>query len=104
MPMMLITTSSSISVKPSRRLPLPVMIGNSVDGLARCERIHIEHVVTRLWIVGRTLVAAQAPGIGRGRRSIRIKRIARDAPQEIDAHLLLALLVLDSVHQHLQVW
>src|SRR5258708_39063242 len=66
-PMMVMTTSSSISVKPAA-LRLPVMIGDSVQALALRQGVHVENIIAGLRIGGRTLGAAQTPGIGgRGR-------------------------------------
>src|ERR1700676_4414732 len=83
-PMMLMTTSSSIRVNPRRRgnlAGLPLTIRDPVQSLSLRQGIHIEHIVARLRIGWRTLVAAQSPGIRRGRGGIGKHRIARHAPQ-----------------------
>src|SRR5882762_5603811 len=99
--MMLITTSSSISVKP-RLGALPVMVGHPVEPLAQCQGVDIEDVVARLRVRGWTGVAAQAPGLGRRRRSVGIERIARNPAQKIDQLLVGAACILDALVQQLQ--
>src|ERR1700730_234299 len=100
-PMMVMTTSSSIRVNP-RLLTSPLPIGDSVQPLARCQGVHVEHVGSGLWIARRALVAAQTPGIGCRHGRVRIKRIARHMPQEIHHRLFLAGRILNAVHQDLQ--
>src|SRR5882724_838801 len=71
-PMIAITISSSISVKPTRRRleALPVMVRNPVQPLARRQRVHVKDVVARLRIIGRALVTAQPPSLLRGDRPV----------------------------------
>src|ERR1700692_1466426 len=81
--------------RPGTHLPaLPVMVGNSTQTLARGKRVDVEHIVTRLRIVGRTRITTQTPRLFRGHRSVRKQRIARNAAQEIQFDLLLARLIL----------
>src|SRR5260221_2860200 len=100
-PMMVMTTSNSISVKPAA-LRLPVMIGDPVQALALRQRVHVEDIIAGLRIGRRTLRAAQAPGIGRRGRGARGERIPRHPPQEIHHHLLFALDVLEPVTPPMQ--
>src|ERR1700722_6540951 len=95
-PMMVMTTSSSISVNPAA-LGLPVMIGDSIQTLALRQGIHVEDVIAGLRIGGRTLGAAQTPGIGGRGRGVGKERIPWHTPQKIHHHFLFALNVLDSV-------
>src|SRR5258705_12314333 len=100
--MMLITTSSSIRVKPRGRR-LPVMVGHSVESLAGRERGDIEYIDTRLRLLGSARIAAQTPGgLGSG-RTIRIKWIARQPAHEIDHDFVRTACVFDPLVQHLQV-
>src|ERR1700692_1190952 len=105
-PMMLMTTSNSIKVKPRRRRKLawlPLTIRYPVQSLALRKGIHVEHIVPRLRIRWRTLVTAQSPRI-RGRHGgIRKHRIAPDPAQGIHHDLLFALNVLDAVDEDLKV-
>src|SRR5882757_4968087 len=87
-PMMSITTSNSISVKPPCRLP--VMIGNAVQSLAGGEGVDVEYVVARLRIPGRACVAAQPPGFLGCNVGVGKEGIARNPAQEVELHLLLA--------------
>src|ERR1700732_2833220 len=90
-PMMAITISSSIKVKPraERRGALPVMIQDPVQSLARGERIHVVDVVARLRIIRRTRIAAQSPRPVRRHRPIGKERIAGKTAQEVLFDLLL---------------
>src|SRR4051794_6814611 len=81
--MMLMTTSSSISVKPPRRC-LPVMVWHSIESLALAERMHVVHIVTGLRVIRRTGIASQAPGVVGGRRAVRKKRVTRKPAQKIN--------------------
>src|SRR5258708_15780244 len=101
-PMMVMTTSNSISVKPAA-FRLPLMIHNPVQSLALRHRVHIENVVSGLRIRRWALITAQSPRIRRRNRGVRKKRVARHAPQKINHRFLFALLILDAVDQHLQV-
>src|ERR1700730_9151087 len=105
-PMMLMTTSNSIKVKPRRRRKLawlPLTIRYPVQSLALRQGVHIEHIVPRLRIRWRTLVTAQSPRIRRRHGGIGKHRIARHAPQEIHHDLFFALNVLDAVDKDLKV-
>src|SRR6266404_9673922 len=95
--MIIITTSSSMSVKPrcSGVRPLPVMVMHPVQPLTLGERVHVVQVIPRLWIIGRTRVTAQSPALLRRRGAVRKERVARHAAQEIEHHLLLAGGVFD---------
>src|SRR6267142_587084 len=97
-PMMVMTTSNSISVKPWA-LRLPVMIGDPVQALALRQRVHVEDIIAGLRIGRRTLGAAQTPGIGRRGGRVGKERIPRHTPQKIHHHFLFALSVLDPVNQ-----
>src|ERR1700686_4860723 len=99
--MMLMTTSSSISVKP-RRWNLPIMVWHAVDPFAGGERIDVEDVVAGLRRIRGALVAAKPPAIGRSGRAIREKRIARNSPQKINHDVIVAAHILDTIHQQLQ--
>src|SRR5258706_9664506 len=101
-PMMVMTTSSSISVKPAA-LRLPVMIANSFQALALGEGVHVENIIAGLRIGGRTLGAALTPGIGGPGRGVGKERIARHTPQKIHHHFLFTLSILDPVDQQLQI-
>src|SRR5438477_1104802 len=103
--MIIITTSSSISVKPrcSAVRPLPVMVMHPVQPLALGERVDVVDVLAGLRIVGRTRKAAQAPGIFPRHGAIRKERIARHAAQEVHHYFLLARLILDADVQRFQV-
>src|SRR5260370_8738091 len=89
-PMMAITISSSINVKPrpERRGALPVMVQDPVQSLARRERVHVKDVVTRLRIIGRARVAAQSPRPLRRHRAVGKERIARKTAQKEEVDLL----------------
>src|SRR6266446_1441665 len=96
--MIAITTSSSINVNPERgRTGLPIPVGLAVDAFAGREREDVEHIVAFLGIVGRARVAALSPASRGGKRGIGVEGIARDAAQEVDLHLLRALLVVDAL-------
>src|SRR3954453_7575063 len=86
-PMMSITTSNSIKVKP--RCCLPVMIGNAVQSLAGGERVDVEYIGTRLRILGAARVAAQPPGFLGCKVGIGKEGIARNPAQEVELDLLL---------------
>src|ERR1700722_2016948 len=101
-PMMVMTTSNSIRVKPAAR-GLPLMVRNSVQSLALRQRVHIEDVVAGLRIRRWTLVRAQSPGIRRCDRAVGEERITRHASQKINHDLFFALNVLDPVNQRLEV-
>src|SRR5258708_30783809 len=89
-PMMVMTTSSSISVKPAA-LRLPVMIDDSVQALALGQGVHVENIIAGLRIGGRTLGAALTPGIGgRGRVRAGGKSSPETAPK-IQPHILFSL-------------
>src|SRR5450631_4848353 len=105
-PMMVMTTSNSISVNPRPRRTLaglPITIRYPVQSLALRQGIHIEHIVPRLRIRRWALVTAQSPRIGSRHSGIGKHRIARHPPQEKHLDLLFALNVLDAVDQDLQV-
>src|ERR1700676_4016672 len=105
-PMMVMTTSNSISVNPRPRRTLaglPVTVRYPVQSLAMRQGIHIVHVVPRLRIRRWALVTAQSPRIGSRHRGIGKHRIARHPPQEEHLDLFFALNVLDAGDQHLQV-
>src|ERR1700745_2855041 len=82
--MIIITTSSSISVKPpaAPAVRLPIMVADSVQALAWTERVHVVDIVARLRIVGSTGVTAQSPSVLPRHGAVGKKRIARHAPQE----------------------
>src|SRR5438477_12265493 len=98
-PMMVMTTSSSIKVKP-RLFTSPLAIDNSVQPLAGRHGVHVEHIVSGLRIAGRTLITAQPPGLRGRHRRVRKERIARHAPQKIYLSLFLAGRVVHPVDQH----
>src|SRR5206468_10576758 len=97
-PMIIITTSSSMRVKPRRSAlrRLPVMVMHPVQPLAAGERVDVVDVVAWLRIIGRTRKAAQPPGIFPRHGAIRKERIARHAAQEVHHHLFLAGRILDA--------
>src|ERR1700676_2663061 len=99
-PMMVMTTSNSISVNPRPRrtwVGLPVTIRYPVQSLALRQGIHIEHILSRLRIRRWALVTAQSPGIGSRHGGIGKHRIARHPPQEKHLDLFFALDVLDAL-------
>src|SRR5215472_1758516 len=114
-PMIVITTSSSISVKPPvrrrcaprsgwrLRMGSPVMIGHSIQALGVREGVDVVDVIARLRIGGRTLVTAQTPGVLAGRRGVREERIAGNASQEIHVRMVGVQRVLDSRVQGLEI-
>src|SRR2546425_643791 len=104
-PMMAITISSSISVKPMtiRLGALPVMVRHPVQPLTGRQRVHVKDVVARLRIIGRALIAAQSPRPVRRYGSVRKKRIARNTTQEVHVDFLLARDILDARVQRLQI-
>src|SRR6202521_4257309 len=109
-PMIAITISSSMSVKPRsgpqrrpRVMVSPGMIGNPVQSLAGGQRIYVEDVITGLRVIRRTLVAAQPPGLVRRHRTVRKERIARHAAQEVQIDFLFARRVLDAAIQRFQI-
>src|SRR3954454_13304826 len=93
-PMISITTSSSISVKPAWRSP--VMVGNSVESLARIEGVDVEYVWAWLWVFRRALVATHAPGVFRGRAGVGVGRTPRPPPQEVQVEFFFAGDVLNA--------
>src|ERR1700736_2984267 len=101
-PMMLMTTSNSISVNPAR-FRLPIMIIDSVQSLALRQRVHIENVVAGLRVRGRALVAAQSPCVRSRNRRVREEWISGDPPQKVHHHFFFALYILDAVDEKLQV-
>src|SRR5207302_157439 len=102
--MIAITTSSSINVNPERgRTASPIPIGLAVDALSLREREDVEDIVTFTGIGRRGRVAALSPGGSGGKRRIGVEGIARDAAQEVDLHLLRALLVVDALGEILEL-
>src|ERR1700676_511641 len=84
-PMMVMTTSNSISVNPRPRRTwggLPVTIRYPVQSLALRQGIHIEHIVPRLRIRRWALETAQPPRIASRHGRIGKHWIARPPPQE----------------------
>src|SRR5690349_12686850 len=95
-----ITTNSSTRVKPRARLP--VTIGNPVQTDSAGLRVHIENVITRLRIVRRAPIGAQAPHVDRSGGGIGPEGIARHVPKKIDLHTLFgAAGIFDTIYQRL---
>src|SRR6266513_1375528 len=103
--MIIITTSSSISVKPPSPpvRALPIMVVDLVQPDALVERVDVVDIIARLRIVGRARVAAQPPALLRRHRTVGEERVARQSPQEVQHRLLLARRVLDARVERLQV-
>src|SRR3984893_10858808 len=101
-PMMVMTTSNSISVNPAA-LRSPIMVRHSIDPLALCHGVDVENVIAGLRIGRRTLGSAQSPRFRRRYRRVGEQRIARYTPQEIHHHFFFALRILDPVDEQLQV-
>src|SRR4030081_3244644 len=100
--MMLITTMSSISVKPwSRRLPLA--IGNAIEARSFCISVDVENVIAGLRIVGRTLVASEAPRFGRGRGTVRKEGVARQMAHEINFCLVRIACIVHAIDQDFEI-
>src|SRR5882762_3325978 len=96
--MIIITTSSSMSVKPrcSAVRQLPVMVMHPVQPLAVGERVDVVDVFAGLRIIGRTRKAAQSPGIFPRHGAIRKERVAWHAAQEVHHYFLFARRILDA--------
>src|SRR6266513_1169907 len=103
--MIIITTSSSISVKPrcSAVRRLPVMVMHPVQPLARGERVDVVDVLAGLRIIGRTRKAAQPPGIFPRHGAVWKEWIARHAAQEVHHYFLFARLILNAHVQRFQL-
>src|SRR2546428_11751023 len=102
MPMMAMTISSSISVKPRswRKVsasPLPVLVLRAVQSFAGGRGVHVVDVlVSPGGRVGLVLVGAHAPVLRLGHR------VEGDAPQELDL-LAQGPGLLDAIHQRVEV-
>jgi hypothetical protein len=78
--MIAITTNSSISVKPRRRLPLTVR--DTIETHALGARENVKDIIALGGHVRRTGIGPLAPGIGSRDAGLRIKRITRKTPQK----------------------
>src|SRR5690242_14364143 len=96
------TTSSSMSVNPRGRITSPFPVRLTVDADALGSGVDVEHVVAFLRVIGRARVAALSPGLRGGELRVGREGVARHAAQEVDAFLLRALLILDTLDQVLK--
>src|SRR4029077_905087 len=78
-------------------------VGHAVQSLVRRQRVYVVYVIARLGVIGRTRVAAQAPGLLGGYRAIGEERVARDTAQGIQVQVIHTGEIADTGVQRLQI-
>src|SRR6185436_2226941 len=99
------TMRSSTSVNAREGRPcvfLPFPIRDSIQSSTGRQRIHVVHILAFLWRVGRTRVAAFAPGLLGRHGGVRKERIACEPPEKVELAAACALRVFDAIDQHAQ--
>jgi hypothetical protein len=82
----------------------PLAIGHAVETDATGLRMDVVHVFALLWIVGFAGVGSPGPGVCGRHAGIRMHRVARNPPQEVDLAVLGVAQILLAVDEEARVF